>query len=87
MDWKSLEFKPLKKDVKCSASNSQKNCLKDEKLKKFFPIKKNKHAMKKRNTMMFQTNKTRTERYRRSAIPYMQRLLNKEENSKIWKAQ
>ena len=33
--------------------------------------------LKLRNTMKFKTNKTRTERYRKSAIPYMQRLLNK----------
>ena len=59
-----------------------KNCLKDEKLKKLFPVKKSEHKMKKRNTMKFKTNKTRTERYRKSAIPYMQRLLNKEENLK-----
>jgi hypothetical protein len=32
--------------------------------------------------MKFKTNKTRTERYRKSAIPYMQRLLNKEDNMK-----
>ena len=54
----------------------------DEKLKKFFPVKKSEHKMKKRKTMKFKTNKTRTERYRKSAIPYMQRLLNKEDNMK-----
>ena len=59
-----------------------KDCLKDEKLKKFFPLKKSDHRMKKRNTMKFKTNKTRTERYRKSAIPYMQRLLNNENNQK-----
>ena len=38
--------------------------------------------MKKRDTMKFKINNTRTERYRKPAIPYMQRLLNNENNQK-----
>ena len=49
------------------------------KTQKFFPVKKSEHKMKKRNTMKFKSNKTRN---RKSAIPYMKRLLNKEDNLK-----
>ena len=38
--------------------------------------------MKKRNQKKFKQNKTRTLRYKRSAIPYMQTLLNNETEKK-----
>ena len=47
-----------------------------------FPRAKNKHKMKKRKQEMFNVIKTKTERYKRSAIPYMTNLLNKYEESK-----
>ena len=79
---KTLRIQTLEKRREMLCLKFAKNCLKDEKLKKFFPVKKSEHKMKKRKTMKFKTNKTRTERYRKSAIPYMQRLLNKEDNLK-----
>ena len=60
-----------------------KNCLKDKKLKNLFPIRKSKHNMKKRKVKKFQTNKTNTKRYEKSSIPYMQKLLNKENDEKM----
>ena len=39
--------------------------------------------MKKRKMKKYKENKTRTERYRKSPIPYMQRLLNEEYERKI----
>ena len=54
------------------------NCLKNEKVSNLFPKKKNMHQMRKRKTQKFKVNKTNTKRYQRSAIPYMQNLLNQE---------
>ena len=54
------------------------NCLKNEKVSDLFPQKKNMHQMRKRKTQKFKVNKTNTKRYQRSAIPYMQNLLNQE---------
>ena len=50
-------------------------CLKNENLKKLFPYRKSNHLMDKRKTEKFQI----TERYRKSAIPAMLRLLNEED--------
>ena len=48
-----------------------------------FPKNKKHHNMEKRSGEKFVVNKAFTERYRRSAIPNMQRLLNGSENEKI----
>ena len=53
-----------------------KGCLKNEKVKDMFPMKKNEHSMKKRKSEKFQVKRVKTERYRRSALPYMVNLLN-----------
>ena len=53
-----------------------KKCLKHEKMKKLFPLSKKNHGMNTRLTEKFKVNKAKTERYRKSAIPYMQNLLN-----------
>ena len=52
------------------------NCLKNEKVKNLLPKSEQKHGMKLRKERKFKTNKNITERYRKSAIPYMQELLN-----------
>ena len=53
--------------------------LKLEQFKKMFPIQKPLHNMEKRNTDKFLVNSARTERYFKSTIPSMQRLLNRDE--------
>ena len=53
-----------------------KQCLKNEKLKSLFPRKVKNHLMEKRKDQKFVVTKALTERYRRSSIPSMQRLLN-----------
>jgi len=50
--------------------------LKLEHFKKLFPIQKTLHGMEKRTSDKFVVNSARTERYYRSAIPSMQRLMN-----------
>ena len=55
-----------------------KNSLKNENFSKLFPLKRVKHVMSVRNPLKYHINKANTERYRRSAVPFLQRLLNKE---------
>ena len=60
-----------------------KQCLRNGKLKAMFPKSQNRHDMEKRSGEKYIVNKAFTERYRRSAIPNMQRLLNNSEKEKI----
>ena len=60
-----------------------KKCLKVNKLKKMFPKKVIMHEMSKRNFEYFRVNKTLTNRYLNSAIPQMQRMLNKDKKKEI----
>ena len=59
-----------------------KNCLRNEKMKKLFPLEIHHHNMKTRAQSFFKVNKARTNRYQRSTIPYLQRLLNADRNEK-----
>ena len=59
-----------------------KNCLKNETVKDFFPRKKKLHKMKKRKENIFVINKAQTKKYKNTAIPYMQQLLNVENKEK-----
>ena len=56
-----------------------KKCLEVEKFKSMFPRKKKVHNMLKRENEKFVIRRSYTERHRKSAIPHMQRLLNKVE--------
>ena len=56
-------------------------CLRNEKLRDMFPKSKSDHKMTKRNREKIVT-KAITERFRKSAIPSMQRLLNKDDKRK-----
>ena len=47
-----------------------------------FPKKVNNHSMEKRDYKKFVVIKAMTERYKRSSIPSMQRLLNKSEKER-----
>ena len=60
-----------------------KKCLKVNKLRKMFPKKVIMHEMSKRNFEYFRVNKTLTNRYLNSAIPQMQRMLNKDKKKEI----
>ena len=59
-----------------------KKCLRNEKIKDLFPMKKFKHKMKKRNSRKYETKQINTKRFERSALPYMTNLLNKHEEEK-----
>ena len=56
-----------------------KKCLLVPKLKRMFPRSHQSHVMDKRSPEAYQVKRGLTERLRRSAIPHMQRLLNKQE--------
>ena len=64
-----------------------KQCLRHDKLKELFPRHERIHDMEKRNCEKFVVKKAMTERYRKSAVLNMQRLLNQseKEKSKIFK--
>ena len=57
-----------------------KKCLKLQKFKSLFPVSKKLHCMKQRRTRKFHENQANTERYKKSLVPYMQKLLNKEDS-------
>ena len=59
-----------------------KNCLKNDKVRSMFPKHLSNHEMKKRNTKKFKTVLARTKRYQKSAIPYMLKLLNTDEEKR-----
>ena len=59
-----------------------KQCIKNEKLRNIFPRNQKDHSMEKRSGEKFIVKKAFTERYKRSAIPSMQRLLNTSEKEK-----
>ena len=59
-----------------------KKCLQVEKFKSMFPKKHQVHMMKKRGSEKFVMRSCFTERHKKSAIPYMQRLLNRVESEK-----
>ena len=57
-------------------------CLQVPKLKRMFPGSQHDHDMSKMRSEYFRVNRGLTERLRRSAIPHMQRLLNKHQSEK-----
>ena len=58
-----------------------KKSLKLQNFKNLFPLNnKSKHCMKMRNQKKFLEKHAKTDCYRKSSIPYMQRILNQEHN-------
>ena len=55
-----------------------KKSLKQKTFSKLFPLSINNHLMRKRNPEKYIVNYCNTERYGRSAVPFLQRLLNKD---------
>ena len=56
-----------------------KKCLKNSHASDMFELKDDKHLMELRKNKKYKVNHANTERYKQSAVPYMQRLLNKVE--------
>ena len=57
--------------------NFARKCVENEKTQHMFPLNASSHSMSKRNEEKFQVQHSRTARLGNSAIPYLQRLLNK----------
>ena len=55
-----------------------KKCLKIETMKALFPLNQKKHDMKSRKTFKYKVIKAKTERYKKSSVISMQKLLNKD---------
>ena len=53
--------------------------LKLQKFKSLFTVSKKLHSLKQRRTRKSYENQVNTERYKESLVPYMQKLLNKED--------
>ena len=79
---RNLVVAPLEKRREILCLKFAKNCLKNDKVKDMFPIKKSKHKMKKRMEKRFKTKKNKTKRRQNSALPYMRKLLNDEYQKK-----
>ena len=62
-----------------------KQCLKLHKMKGLFPKNESDHSMQKRNSYVYQGVRAYTERFRKSAIPSMLRILNEYEKQKKFK--
>ena len=73
----TLDLDTLKKRRESLCLNFAKKCLKDDDMARLFPKKKIIHNMKLRKIQQFKVHKAKTERFKRSAIPNMQGLLNK----------
>ena len=79
---KILKLQSLKERREELCLKFAKKCLLVPKLEKMFPRSHHSHIMDKRSSESFQVKRGLTERLRRSAIPYMQRLLNDNERKK-----
>ena len=77
-----LDLQSLKERRKDLCLTFAKKCLKNEKTKSMFPSKVKTHQMELRSEEIFSVEHANTERYLKSAIPYMQRLMNNDEQNK-----
>ena len=75
---KFLKLDSLQERREKSALKFAKKSIKDVNFSKFFPKHPGGHAMKTRYPEKYVVNKAHTERYRKSAVPYLQRLLNQD---------
>ena len=78
---KLLDMETLEKRREKLCLSFAKKCLKSEKMNTLFP-ENQKTSMKTRNQERFKVNFANRERYRKSTIPYLQRMLNSCESEK-----
>ena len=75
---KFMKLDSLKQRREKMALKFAKQSLKQESFSKLFPLNTSKHIMAKRSPEKYVVKYTNCERYRKSAVPYLQRLLNKD---------
>ena len=80
---KILNIQSLNERREALCLSFAKKCLKNEKVKNMFPLRKTNHCMEIRKMNKFKMIKANTKRYEQSAIPYMRRILNKDWREKI----
>ena len=76
-----LNLQTLDKRREVLCLSFAKKCLKNEKVKKFFPYNQF-SEIRTRHSEIFKVNHANTERYKKSTIPYLQKLLNDEVKQK-----
>ena len=76
-----LDMETLEKRREKLCLSFAKKCLKSDKMNTLFP-ENEKTCMKTRNQERFKVNFANRERYKNSAIPYLQRMLNSCESEK-----
>ena len=59
-----------------------KNSLNNPQFSKLFPLRRVKHEMVARNSEKYKVNSSNTLRYKESAVPFLQRLLNKDNHER-----
>ena len=79
---KILNLEKLEKRRENLCLKFAKSCLKTEKVKGLFQKQESNHRMQKRKVRPFKEKLIKTKRYKKSAIPYMTELLNKEAERK-----
>ena len=79
----TLKLETLENRRKKLMIKYSKQCLKIDQTKHLFPLNKTSHCMQIRKRNKYEINKTNTERYRKSTVPYIQRLLNEEQNMNL----
>ena len=77
-----LQLQSLEERREAMCLKFAKQCLKVQKMRHLFPKKVQSHDMVKRHSETFDFVKPKTSRYQLSAIPVMQRLLEKAETHK-----
>ena len=75
---KFLKLDSLKERREKMALKFAKKSLKLEQFSRLLPLSESKHGMTKRNPERYMVMNSKSERHRRSAVPYLQRLLNKD---------
>ena len=73
---KFMKLDSLKQRREKMALKFAKKSLKQDSFSKLFPLNIPKHIMGKRCPEKYVVNHTNSERYKKSAVPYLQRLLN-----------
>ena len=73
-----LNIESLDQRRETMALKFAKNSLNDKHFSKLFPLRITKHQMNVRNSEKFHVNSSNTKRYKDSAVPFLQGLLNKE---------
>ena len=80
-----LDLQPLTERREELCLKFAKKCLRNNKVKDMFPLSEKPHLMDLRNSEKYVVKHANTERLKKSAIPFMQRLLNREDQNDHYK--